>query len=177
MESLVTILEMFPQWLVGPIITATFVGLILSKFRYQLSLSKSTYDKYLDLMLDYHQSIYVYYRLCQRVAHADRYRNLDTNEELNSAKEFLEQLPKIVDNFSENEHRVRLLLTDRLLSRHNALIESFNEFREIVYQIGKIRIATNEEREKLKRCFNYQIEVNKIEIERELRRLLRIDRL
>lgn len=47
---------------------------ILQNEQHELGLVKSSYDRYLDLILEYYQVFYRHYRMCQRAANADAYR-------------------------------------------------------------------------------------------------------
>ena len=105
----------------------------IENIRHELSITKSSYDHHIDLILDYYALFYKHYSMCRRAANADAYRSIPDGEMVESRGEYLDNLEEILNNWQEYNGRVRLLLPSKLLSIHEEAIGKFNEFRKAVY--------------------------------------------
>lgn len=144
----------------------------LEEVKHELSLDKSSYEHYLDLILDYYKVFYKHYRLCQRTASADAHQDAPSGPILYTKDEFLENLDHFLSEWAEQEGRIRLLLPAKLLELHGDAIQSFNDFKRIVmlYKPG------SEDRTKKEDAFK-KIDDVKNKLERGLRDFLRTERL
>ena len=105
----------------------------LENIRHELSITKSSYEHHIDLILDYYALFYKHYLMCSRAANADAYRPLPNGELIHSREEYLANLEEILNSWQAYHGRVRLLLPTKLLSIHEEAIGKFNEFRDAVY--------------------------------------------
>ena len=144
----------------------------LEQLRYEMALSKSSYEHYLDLILNYYSIFYRHYRLCQRTASADAHRRTDTGEITYTKEEFLSKLDQFLKNWNEQEGSIRLLLPAKLLSTHEEAIKSFNEFKRVIDSFEH----DDESHEKKKTAFRAIDEVRS-RMENYLREFLRTENL
>jgi len=144
----------------------------LSNIRHELSLTKSSYEHHLDLILDYYALFYKHYLKCRRAAIADAYRQLPDGEMTHTREEYLDSLDEILKDWQVYDGRVRLLLPAKLLSIHEEAIVKFNEFRDAVYSFTS---AEPEPRKKVV-VFNELDEI-KNKLETGLRDFLRTESL
>lgn len=81
----------------------------LEELRHELSLTKSSYERYLDLILEYYTVFYRHYRMCQRTARADAHRRLPNGEITETKDEFLAALGGFIAEWRAQEGKIRLL--------------------------------------------------------------------
>ena len=143
----------------------------LEELRHERGLTKSTYERYLDSILDYYKVFYKHYRLCQRAANADGHRQPDGTI-TKTKDDFFEGLELFLSDIKDQEGRLRLLLPSNILSIHEESYEAFNRFKDAVKQFKN----TDETREKKRQTFA-EIERIKTAMEIEIRQFLRTERL
>lgn len=144
---------------------------ILQTEQHELGLVKSSYDHYLDLILDYYQVFYRHYRMCQRAANADGHR-LPDGKITSTQDEFLEALDDFLVDWAAQEGRIRLLLPSRILEIHGEAVDSFNGFKCAVEGFRK-NDATREAKVEAFR----KVEDVKSRLEGALREFLRTEKL
>jgi hypothetical protein len=103
----------------------------LAGLTHELSLQKSSYEKHLELLLDYYQSFYRHYRACQRAATADAVRRPDGTTTKTKDEFFLELEEYLADNASK-EGRLRLVLPAHILTIHAEAQDAFNAFKDVM---------------------------------------------
>ena len=143
----------------------------LEQLRHEMALSKSSYEHYLDLILNYYSTFYRHYRLCQRTANADAHRKTD-GEITYTKEEFLSKLDQFLKDWNNQEGHIRLLLPAKLLAVHEDAIKCFNEFKRIIDAFQH----DGESHEKKKTAFRAIDEV-KSRMEDLLREFLRTENL
>jgi hypothetical protein len=143
----------------------------LEEMKHELSLSKSSYEHYLSLILDYYAVFYRHYRLCQRTAEADAHRMPD-GVITHTKDDFLENLEAFLNDWKAQEGRLRLLLPAKALTLHESAVTAFNHFKRAVEAFR----GTDEAREKKRQAFS-EIEGVKVEMEAALREFLRTEKL
>lgn len=143
----------------------------IDELRHELSLAKSSYDHYLDLVLDYYKVYYTHYRRCQRAATADAYGQPDGTI-AHTKDEFLAALDTFLADWAAQEGRIRLLLPSKILSLHEEAIASFNRFKRAVDHFRK-----DEETRKEKHDAFAAVESVKLRLEEALREFLRTEKL
>ncbi|MNY35300.1 hypothetical protein D3C86_1696990 [compost metagenome] len=137
-------------------------------------MSKSSYDRYMDFILDYYSAFYRHYRRCQRTAHVDATRYPDGSI-IYTRQAFLDELDIFVSEWNASEGKIRLLLPSSVLEIHENAVECFNVFHELV-KSQPDDIVTEEYRLKRVDAFK-NIESVKIDLEIRLREFLRTERL
>lgn len=144
----------------------------LEEIKHELGLARSSYEHYLDLILDYYKVFYTHYRLCQRAASADAVREVEGGPIIFTKDEFLEKLSIFLADWAEQEGKIRLLLPNKLLQLHGEAIDCFNGFKRVMehYQ------PDEDQRKKKVNAFAC-VEDVKIQIESGLREFLRTERL
>lgn len=143
----------------------------LQREAHELGLAKSSYDHYLDLILEYYRVFYGHYRRCQRTAGADGHRQPDGS--ITSTKdEFLDELDAFLADWAAQEGRIRLLLPSRILALHMEAIDAFNQFKRAVDRFRKDD-TTRKEKEQAFAA----IESVKSRLEEALREFLRTEKL
>lgn len=143
----------------------------LEELKHELSLSKSSYEHYLSLILDYYAVFYQHYRLCQRTAEADAHR-LPEGIITYTKDEFFEKLDPFLEDWRKQEGRLRLLLPAKALLVHEAAVAAFNQFKRAVDNF----LGTEETRDPKRKAFA-EVERVKSEMESVLRDFLRTERL
>lgn len=103
----------------------------LEELRHEMALTKSSYEHYLDLILNYYSTFYRHYRLCQRTASADAHRTPD-GEITHTKDEFLAQIDQFLREWADQEGRIRLLLPAKIMSVHEDAIKCFNDFKRAI---------------------------------------------
>jgi uncharacterized membrane-anchored protein YhcB (DUF1043 family) len=142
------------------------------KIKNEFYLTKATYDKYIEVVLNFYSNIYKYYRSCQKAASSTHIKYPDDPPK--TTKELWEkELDKIVENHTLAEGYIRLLLPENIHKINSNLIDAFNKFRDII----KYDSEGIEKQNKLEDCFNNDIDPYKQELESALRRFLKIDQL
>lgn len=143
----------------------------LQNEHHELGLAKSSYDHYLDLILEYYQVFYRHYRMCQRAANADGHQ-LPDGRITSTQDEFLEALDSFLTDWAAQEGKIRLLLPSRILALHAEAIDSFNVFKRAVEGFRKDD-ATHQAKVEAFR----KIESVKSQLEDALREFLRTEKL
>lgn len=144
----------------------------LEAIKHELGLARSSYEHYLDLVLDYYQVFYRHYRLCQRTASADAYRELLGGTITDSRDEFFEKLDDFLSAWAAQEGKIRLLLPARLLEIHGEAVDSFNEFKRAVDAFRKDEITRQAKVDAFAKVENV-----KVRLESGIREFLRTERL
>lgn len=103
----------------------------LQKLQNELELEKSSYEHYLELIMNYYSTYYDHYRLCQHACEADAIKNPDGSI-TNTKITFDSQLDEFLKKWSAQEGKIRLLLPAEILSTHEESIKAFNEVRAAV---------------------------------------------
>lgn len=103
----------------------------LKKLENELALEKSSYEHYLELIMNYYSTYYDHYRLCQHACEADAIRNPDGSI-TNTKNTFDSQLDVFLKKWSAQEGKVRLLLPTEILEIHEESIQAFNNVRDAV---------------------------------------------
>lgn len=144
----------------------------LSDHVHELGLAKSSYDRYLELILDYYSMFYEQYRFCQRVSAADAYRHKETGITVHTKGEFLSKLDEILEEWARREGKIRLLLPSAILEIHMEAISAFNAFKRSVEEFD----TTHETRAAKEQAF---VEVDRVKkcMESSLRAFLRTEHL
>ena len=101
------------------------IELKLSEFGHELSLAKSSYDHYLDLVLDYYKVFYRHYRLCQRASSADAHRQPDGSI-TKTKDDYFNALDAHLTDWTEREAKLRILLPSPILATHTEAVDAFN---------------------------------------------------
>ncbi|MCK9532570.1 MAG: hypothetical protein M0R77_18820 [Gammaproteobacteria bacterium] len=143
----------------------------IEELRHEMGLVKSSYERYLDLMLDYYTVFYRHYRLCQRAANADAYRSSE-GEITFTQDEFLAGLDSFLTDWSAQEGKIRLLLPSEALAVHSEAIDAFNRFKRSVVGFRK-----DDETRKAKQDAFASIEDVKRRMEDTIRKFLRTEKL
>ena len=122
-------------------------------YTHQLSIQKTAYERYLDLIVDYHDLMYRHYRLCQLTERADTIIHPDKGE-INTKQHFMISLDSFRDSLGEIEGKLRIILPKNILDEHNELIGEFNNFRAIVKEFSNSaesldRMKLNQSMEKI----------------------------
>lgn len=136
---------------------------------HELGLVKVTFEKQRDLLTDYYVTFYNHYRLCQHTATADGYRSPDERVTM-TKDEFLKKLDAFLEDWREQEPRIRLFLPSPLLQVHSDTIDAFNEFKGSVDRFNK----TDEGRTRKREAFA-KVHRVKDSMEAGLRNFLRTD--
>lgn len=144
---------------------------ILQNEHHELGLAKSSYDYYLDLILEYYQVFYRHYRMCQRAANADGHR-LPDGTITSTQDEFLEALDSFLIDWATQEGKIRLLLPSRILALHGEAIDSFNVFKRAVEGFRKDDATRKAKVEAFRK-----VESVKSQLEDALREFLRTEKL
>lgn len=144
---------------------------ILQNEQHELGLAKSSYDHYLDLILEYYQVFYRHYRMCQRAANADGHR-LPDGTITSTQDEFLEALDGFLGDWAAQEGKIRLLLPSRILELHGEAIDGFNVFKRAVDGFRKDDTTRQAKVEAFRK-----VESVKSKLEDALREFLRTEKL
>ena len=99
----------------------------LEELRHELDLAKSSYEHYVDLILDYYRVFHRHYRMCQRTANADAHRKVPSGEITYTKDEFLAALDKFLVDWAAQEGAIRLLLPVKALELHSEAVDRFND--------------------------------------------------
>ena len=114
----------------------------LEDLRNELGLAKSSYDHYLDLILEYYRIFYRHYRLCQRTAGIDAHRLPDGTITF-TRDEFLADLDTFLVEWATQEGKIRLLLPSKILTLHSEAVDCFNQFKQAVDEFQKDEESQN----------------------------------
>jgi len=143
----------------------------LSELSHELSLAKSSYDHYLDLILDYYKIFYRHYRLCQRASGADAHKQPDGSVTF-TKDDFFNSLDTHLAEWSDREGKIRLLLPTPILGTHMEATDAFNIFKRALKEFD-----TSEESRQAKKNAFLVIDSVKGKLEQQLRDFLRTERL
>lgn len=143
----------------------------LKRLENELSLEKSSYDHYLELIMNYYSTYYDHYRLCQYACGADAIRNPDGSITY-TKHEFDSKLDAFLNKWSEQEGKIRLLLPAEILNIHENSIQAFNEVKKAVN-----KFQNSEETRILKIVAFDKLHLVKNEMEKSLRAFLRTESL
>ncbi len=121
--------------------------------------------------MDYYNTYYQHYRLCQRAACADAHRQ-DDGSITYTKDDFDAGLGRFLSDWASQEGKIRLLLPSQILSLHEESIEVFNQMKAAVFKFKQ-----NNETRKLKTDAFKEVEQVKTAIERSLRDFLRTEKL
>ena len=144
---------------------------MLQNEQHELGLAKSSYDRYLDLILEYYQVFYRHYRMCQRAANADAHRLPDGTITF-TQDEFLEALDGFLVDWAAQEGKIHLLLPSRILELHGEAIDCFNVFKRAVEGFRKDDTTRQAKVEAFRK-----VEGVKSKLEDALREFLRTEKL
>jgi len=144
----------------------------LEAIKHELGLEKSSYEHYLDWILEYYRVFYRHYRLCQRTASADAHRALPGGLISDTRDEFFSKLDGFLADWAEQEGRIRLLLPGKLLQLHGEAIDCFNDFKDAVDGFRK-----DDKTRQAKVDAFAKVENVKTRLESALREFLRTERL
>jgi hypothetical protein len=103
----------------------------IEDLRHELGLAKSSYDHYLDLILEYYRVFFRHYRSCQRADSADAHRQPDGKITF-TKDEFLSDLDTFLVDWAAQEGKIRLLLPSRILALHTEAVDCFNRFKRAI---------------------------------------------
>ncbi len=143
----------------------------LVAFRHDLGLVRATYENHLNRVLDYYDTFWRHYRLCQQAASADAIRS--PNGRVSFTKEsFLNQLDEFLSEWAEQEGRIRLILPSRVLEQHEHAIKAFNAFKRAIDKFDN----SPEGRKRKKEAFE-NVHSVKERMEKELRDFLKTEKL
>jgi hypothetical protein len=143
----------------------------LESYRHELRLVGSSYDQYLDLILDYYNHYFKHYRLCQRACCVDAHEQPD-GEITYTIDEFDAALDDFLCGWASQEGKIRILLPGNLLELHEKSIDAFNGVKRAVEGFSK----DYETRQKKYEAFGV-LDAVKTEVEIELRKFLRTESL
>ena len=143
----------------------------IEELKHEFGLAKSSYDHYLDLILEYYRLFYRHYRMCQRTANADAHRQPDGTITF-TQDEFLENLDTFLIEWAVLEGKIRLLLPSKILEIHSEAIDCFELFKHSVVDFHKDDVT----RQAKKDAFE-KIESVKSRLEESLREFLRTEKL
>lgn len=144
---------------------------ILQTEHHELGLAKSSYDHYLDLILEYYQVFYRHYRMCRRAANADGHR-LPDGTITSTQDEFFVALDGFLTDWAAKEGKIRLLLPSRILALHDEAIDGFNGFKKAVDAFRKDDKTRQAKMDAFK-----NVEGIKSRLEEALREFLRTEKL
>ena len=143
----------------------------LSEHAHELGLAKSSYDHYLDLILNYYKLFYQHYRLCQRASYADGHEK-DDGTITSTKDEFFEKLDYFLTEWAEREGKIRLLLPAPILATHMEAVTAFNSFKRVMQKFD-----SSPESHKAKFDSFVKIDDVKKKLEQQLRDFLRTEKL
>lgn len=144
---------------------------ILQTELHEFGLAKSSYEHYLDLILEYYQVFYRHYRMCQRAANADAHR-LPDGTITTTQDEFFDALDDFLVEWAAKEGKIRLLLPSKILELHVEAIDCFNVFKKSVDGFRK----DDKTRQAKVEAFR-ELENVKSQLENALREFLRTEKL
>ena len=143
----------------------------LADHAHERGLAKSSYDRYLDLILEYYKMFYSHYRLCQRASGADAHRQPDGTITY-TRDDYLNALDAQREEWSGQEGMLRILLPSPILATHMQAIDAFNKFKRAIDAFD----ATPGTHQVKKDAF-VVVDAVKKTLEQQLRDFLRTERL
>ncbi len=154
----------------------------IESLRHEHSLIDNTYRLFVKNIIEYYSFFYQHYIKCSRTVNYDIYIPKGSLP-LSSSDIFEEHLENFSIKWNNQLGKVKLLFPDGLLELHTKIELQFNEFRDIVmnrekYLLDKaVKNSFNEEyKNKLKSIFS-KINECKNKIEKEIRNILKINKL
>ena len=142
----------------------------LVNVKHEFGLVKSSYDKYLDKILEYYSAIYRLYKLCQNVVNYQE--SYFPSDDVKSTKQqYDENLNEFVDQCRMHSGIMRLILPEEIIKADENVTKSFNFFKNQFQLYSELT-----EDKKLTAAFK-EIDKQKNELESQLRKLLRTEKL
>ena len=138
---------------------------------HQLSIRKTAYERYLDLIVEYHDLVYRHYRLCQQTERTDVVTHPDKSD-IKTKSNYMDKIDDFKDHLSKIEGKLRIILPQETLNIHNELIGAFNGFSRIVKEFDNDAQSTD--RHKLNEAMKKIVELQK-QLEESLRSILRTE--
>jgi hypothetical protein len=143
----------------------------LQREAHEQGLAKSSYDRYLDLILEYYRTFYQHYRLCQRAASADGHRQPDGSITY-TKDDFAAGLDTFLIDWAAQEGKIRLLLPSPILTIHEEATDCFNQFKRAIDRFRKDETTRKQKQE----AFS-AVDSVKSRMEEALREFLRTEKL
>ena len=143
----------------------------LNDIGHEFKLRESSYEKYLDLLLDYYSVFYRHYRLCQNATNQDAHL-FDNGTKIKTKDIFFEQLGNYISELNDWEGKIRLVLPAHLLKLHEESITAFNEFKDVMKQTNYSEDFHSAKKDAFARIIDI-----KNKLEEGLRDFLRTERL
>ncbi|HCG8346922.1 hypothetical protein [Vibrio parahaemolyticus] len=141
------------------------VELIKSK----LTLIGSSYSSQLEHIVNYYETLYKHYSLCQDVVNKDA-TELPSGEKISSKREYLDKIDNLVLTWHQITPRARLILPSKAITHHEQLVVLFNRFNHLV------KSEAPKHHEKLESIFA-DIHFQKTQIENIFREYLHTDKI
>ncbi len=141
------------------------IELIKSK----LTLIGSSYSSQLEHIVNYYETLYKHYSLCQDVVNKDA-TELPSGEIISSKREYLDKIDNIVLTWHQITPRARLILPSKAITHHEQLVVLFNRFNNLV------KSEAPKHHEKLESIFA-DIHFQKAQIENIFREYLHTDKI
>jgi len=142
----------------------------LVNVKHEFGLVKSSYDKYLDKILEYYSAIYRLYILCQNVVTYEK-SHFPSGDVKSTKQQYDENLNEFVDQCRMHSGIMRLILPEEIIKADENLTKSFNFFKNQFQLYSELT-----EDKKLTAAFK-EIDKQKNELESQLRNLLRTEKL
>lgn len=144
----------------------------LDIIRHELSLVLSSFERNIEHVFDYYSIYYKYYRLCQKITLID-FTKTKEGAVINTKDIFLDDLDQIVKEWSQIEGRMRLILPNEIIVKHDKSVIAFNSVRDLVKSYESYQEKPREELEsKFKELDNI-----KNEMELALKEYLRSEKI
>ena len=145
----------------------------LETFRHELALAHDTYEKNLDLILEYYARIYRHYRVCQEAANFDVLVAPDHSERY-PKKNYLDKIEAFRADWNRDEGKLRLLLPKRILDLYEKTLSVINVFTRAI----KRHTESQDDRNKagIQSAFE-RVHEETTRLELDLRDFLRTERL
>ncbi|PMG98325.1 hypothetical protein BCU78_06770 [Vibrio lentus] len=135
----------------------------------KLNLVGSSYANQLEHIVNYYETLYRHYSLCQDVVNKDA-TELPSGEIIESKREYLEEIDDLVLSWHQITPRARLILPREVTKHHEQLIQLFNRFDNL------IKSDAPKHQEKLELIFT-DIHFEKTKIENIFRNYLHTDKI
>ena len=142
----------------------------LVNVKHEFGLVKSSYDKYLDKILEYYSAIYRLYKLCQNVVNYQE-SHFPSGDVKSTKQQYDENLNEFVDQCRMHSGIMRLILPEEIIKADENVTKSFNFFKNQFQLYSELT-----EDKKLTAAFK-EIDKQKNELESQLRKLLRTEKL
>lgn len=148
----------------------------LESYKQEISITNTTYSKFIEITLDYYTNIYQFYLICQNVA------NYTTVEYRDKPSEFyIEIYDRNLENFENKYNNIRgtmrLLLPDTIFNLDAKLLDAFNNFRSTIDLKSlnyKVINNTVENKKKIMEAFKL-LHIAKENLEISLKKVLRVE--